>query len=219
MAAVTVDTALSVTATPSTTVVRKTGVDTALAVTATPTPGILRGVNLTAGLTVTASTTAVTNQRLSVGTALKVTATPKSALFPPVEYFTVTADLLAIVADYIDTDTHPDQQPISATITFTPRLSLGQVIWIPGQGVVLAPIKARFDTDGILRTIIGGTGVELTANTPILGLPTLIYDVAFTNIVYNKADQYIAPFAFTALTVGGGILDLASVTRLPPRIP
>lgn len=219
MAAVTIDTALTATATAADPIVHNAPVGTVLTVTATPASTILRGVNLSTALTVAATTTAVTNQRLSVGTALKVTATPKSALFPPVEYFTVTADLLAIVADYIDTDTHPDQQPISATITFTPRLSLGQVIWIPGQGVVLAPIRARFDTDGILRTIIGGTGVELTANTPILGLPTLIYDVAFTNIVYNKADQYIAPFAFTALTVGGGILDLASVTRLPPRIP
>jgi hypothetical protein len=216
MAAVTIDTTVNVTATPTVAEQHNAPISTGLAVTATPAVSILRTVNLSTGLTVTATGTPVMNQHMSIGTALKVTASPKTALYPQVEFFVVTSDLNAFVVDFIDPGTDPDIQPVSCTVTFTPRLGKGQVIWIPGQGVILAPIVARFDVDGILKTIQGDIGVKLVANTPVLGLDQLIWDVAFSNITYNKADQYIRPFAFPAPNAGGVTIDLATVTKLAP---
>lgn len=69
----------------------------------------------------------------------------------------LTATLTAIVVDYTDADDIPDQQRISGTVEFRPRIPTGKLLWLPTldppQGIVLAPIKARFDTDGVLRTI------------------------------------------------------------------
>ena len=99
-------------------------------------------------------------------------------------------------------------------------LPAGAVLWspqlVPPQGVMLAPVRGRVDSDGVLRTIVGGTGVELAANVPELGIDQLIYDVVFTNVVVNKADGYIAPFAFEAPTATT-TLDLAAITKLPPK--
>lgn len=73
------------------------------------------------------------------------------------EYFMLTATLTAIVTDYTDPDSDPDQQRISGTVEFRPRIPTGKLLWLPTldppQGVALAPIKARFDSDGVLRTI------------------------------------------------------------------
>lgn len=187
-----------------------------MTITAVTTPTATRTATIKTSLTATATPFSYFNQSLAIRTALTVTATRKPTLFPPVEYFTVVSDLVAIVTDYVDLGSDPDQQPISASVVFIPRLSVGQILWIPGQGVALAPIRARFDPDGVLRTIQGGTGVELVANTPILGLDELIYDVVFTNVIYDRNDQRIAPFAFTAPTVGSGVVDLSTVTKLAP---
>ncbi|MDP7729509.1 hypothetical protein [Mycobacterium sp. TY813] len=245
------------------------------------------------------------------------------------EFFTLTATLKAIVVDYTDPGDDPDIQPISATIELRPRIGAGKLVWVPAldppQGLALPSIKARFDTDGVLRTIqnapsneqqtitvstnpggapftlsfngsapsaaiprdatnttvqaaiealstvgasnvaisgpAGGpwvavfnddlgnedvpqlvpsttditvtttragtlaAGVKLTANTPDLNLGSydpasgtggLVYDCIFSNVVYNKALQGIHPFAFEAPTTGGGTIDLATVTKLPP---
>ena len=92
-------------------------------------------------------------------------------------FFTVTGTVNSVVVDYVDVDTHPDIKPVSAMVDFIPRLPRGSVIWSPGltppQGVMLPAIRARIDSDGILRTIVGGLGVELAANTPELGVDHL----------------------------------------------
>jgi hypothetical protein len=179
-------------------------------------------------LTVTAARSPLPNRSTTLASTLTATATARPGMFPPIEYFTLTADLNAIIVDYVDVGATPDVQPISATVEFRPRLPVGTIIWIPGQmqGVALAPIKARTDTDGYLKTIQGDIGVQLVANTPILGLGTydpttakggLVYDVIVTNVIYNKAEQVISPFAFAAPTVGGGTVDLSEVTKLPPK--
>ncbi|HJT95549.1 MAG TPA: hypothetical protein VJ777_27020 [Mycobacterium sp.] len=135
-------------------------------------------------------------------------------------FFTVTGTVNSVVVDYVDVDTHPDIKPVSAMVDFIPRLPRGSVIWSPGltppQGVMLPAIRARIDSDGILRTIVGGLGVELAANTPELGVDQLIYDVVFSKVVLNKSEGYIAPFAFEAPT-GTATLDLATMSRLPPK--
>ena len=77
---------------------------------------------------------------------------------PDLQWFRLVGQLTAIVADYVDADTHPDQRAISALIDIIPRIPKGTVLWCPTitppRGVVPAPIRARFDaTDGRLRTI------------------------------------------------------------------
>lgn len=135
-------------------------------------------------------------------------------------YFTVTGTLNSVVVDYVDVDTHPDIKPVSAMVDFIPRLPRGSVIWSPAltppQGVILPAIRARIDSDGVLRTIVGGLGVELAANTAELGLDQLIYDVVFSKVVLNKTDGYIAPFAFEAPTATA-TLDLTTLPKLPPK--
>lgn len=213
------DTTLAVTATTSTADTRKTLIDVNISPTATITTGIGRIIGLSTTIATTAAVTETTQASLKLSSTTPITADIETELFPPINSFTAVLDLTAIIADYTDVGTAPDRQPISCTITFTPRLGKGQIIWVPGMGVALAPIVARCDTDGVLRTIAGGNGVELIANTPILGLTQLIYDVTFTNVVYNKADQYIAPFAFEAPTTAGTVVDLSRVTKLDPKVP
>lgn len=76
---------------------------------------------------------------------------------PSLEFFQLTATLNAVIVDYTDAGDDPDIQPISATVEFRPRISTGKLIWAPTlnppQGIALPSIKARFDTDGVLRTI------------------------------------------------------------------
>lgn len=192
-------------------------ITTAQTVTAAPTPTAARTATIASALTVTATDTQFFNQGYQLASALSVKATAKPSVYPPVEFFTVLANLTAFVVDYVDVGYEPDQQPISATVSFVPRLSDGKILWLPGQGVVLATITARFDTDGTLKTIQGDPGVELVANTPILGLDELIYDVKFTNVVYGKADQVLSPFAFGAPTTAGAVVDLSTVEKLTPK--
>lgn len=243
------------------------------------------------------------------------------------EYFTLTATLTAVVVDYVDSDKDPDLQRISGTVDIIPRIPQGTLIWAPGltppQGIALATIRARFDTDGVLRTIqsnpidekqtitIGGTptggdtfvlnfdgedttplafnaplltvdaaiealpnvgatnitvsgtpgssyvvsyagalggadqpmlsatsswgggtavtvtttrpgtlggGVKLVANTADIALDDLYYDLKFSQVVYNRADQQISPFAIIAPTSGGGTVDLADAAKYPPKV-
>lgn len=178
---------------------------------------VTRSANLTANLTAGVRGAPFFNQGFGIAAALKVTANPTPSVYPPVEFFTVICNLTAFVVDYVDTGYAPDRQPISATIKFIPRLPAGTVLWLPGQGIVLATIKARFDTDGTLKTIQGDPGVQLVANTTILGLDALVYDVSFSNVVYAKADQSLQPFAFNASTVGGSVVDLSRVTKVDPK--
>ena len=77
---------------------------------------------------------------------------------PDLQWFRLTGQLTAIVSDYVDPDTHPDQRAISALVDIIPRQPKGTVLWCPTitppRGIVPAPIRARFDaTDGRLRTI------------------------------------------------------------------
>lgn len=85
------------------------------------------------------------------------------------EYFMLTATLTAIVVDYTDAGDTPDQQRISGTLELRPRIPTGKLLWLPTldppQGVALAPIKARFDTDGVLRTIQNAAVNELQTVT------------------------------------------------------
>lgn len=91
------------------------------------------------------------------------------------EYWTLTATLTAVNIDYVDSDLSPDLQRISGTVEIIPRLPAGALIWAPGltpkQGLALSTIRARFDTDGVLRTIVAGA-IDEQQTVTITGSPT-----------------------------------------------
>jgi hypothetical protein len=136
------------------------------------------------------------------------------------EYVTLTGSIGAIVVDYTDVDTHPDEQIVSGFCDIFPRLPVGTVLWAdvtPRRGLTLAPFRTRFDISqgGQLRTIVGGA-VEILACNDALPINELIYDLVFSEVRYNKADQYIKPFAIRTLTAAGTIdLTNPALERLP----
>lgn len=136
------------------------------------------------------------------------------------EYVTLTGKLGAIVVDYTDVDTHPDEQIVSGFCDLFPRVPEGEILWAnvtPKRGLALAPFRTRFDISqgGQLKTIVG-TAVEILACNDALPLDELIYDLVFSMVRYNKREQYIAPFAIRTLNATGTI-DLADpdLERLP----
>jgi hypothetical protein len=74
-------------------------------------------------------------------------------------------------------------------------------------------------TNATVQTLTEGdldAGVKLVANTSVLDLDELIYDVVFT---VPESDRILNPFAILAPTTTGVTVDLATVTKLPPREP
>lgn len=69
-------------------------------------------------------------------------------------------------------------------------------------------------TVSLLREGDLDAGVKLVANTTVLDLDELIYDVTF---VVPESDRIVNGFAFTAPTTAGTTIDLASVAKLPHR--
>lgn len=147
-------------------------------------------------------------------------------------YFTVTGDWYDVEnPPLIGSSTQPTFTIISALVTFTPRLPVGFTAYIQdldlGSGVhadtalAIAPIKARI-LSGQLETIdsSGAAGIQLLANTAALnlaeqGIPHLIYDVKFSNVIYAENVQTLTPFAFTAPTDSTPIcLTDPALTRL-----
>jgi hypothetical protein len=113
----------------------------------------------------------------------------------------------------------------SATTTYTDTGTAGTTATVPATNtaersantsLVLAPIMGRI-YDGELQTInqAGTPNIQLVANSAVLGLTSLIYDVSFTNVVYASAAQVLKNFAFTAPTTAS-IIDLSdpTLTRL-----
>lgn len=123
------------------------------------------------------------------------------------EYFMLTATLTAIVVDYTDTGDTPDEQRISGTVEFRPRIPTGKLLWLPTldppQGVALAPIKARFDTDGVLRTIQNAAINELQTVT-VTGDPfTLTYNGQTTGNIAQTATFAQVETSLEALSTVG----------------
>jgi hypothetical protein len=137
------------------------------------------------------------------------------------EYVTLTGQIGALVVDYVDADTHPDEQIVSGFCDLFPRRPAGEILWAdvtPRRGLALAPFRTRFDISqgGQLKTIVGGP-VEILACNAALPLDELIYDLVFSQVRYNKGPQYIPPFAIRTLK-STGTIDLTDPTleRLKP---
>lgn len=108
---------------------------------------------------------------------------------------------------YVDTGT----AGTTATVPVTNTAELST-----NTALAIAPIEARI-YGGELQTInqANTPGVELLANTSILGLSSLIYDVAFSDVVYASKVEVLTNFAFTAPTTAGTIdLSDPTLTRL-----
>lgn len=122
------------------------------------------------------------------------------------EYFLLTATLTAVIVDYTDEGDLPDLQRISGTVEFRPRIPTGKLLWCPTltppQGIALAPIKARFDTDGVLRTIQDAPVNEIQRVT-VTGDP-------FT-LTYNGQTTSNIPQGATAATVETTLEALSTV--------
>lgn len=83
--------------------------------------------------------------------------------------------------------------------------------------VPIAPITGRL-IDGSLRSLVIGdpVGVQLLANSAVLGLAELVYHVRFRNVTYGGAEQGLDSFAFTASTdTTAVVLSSTTLTRLP----
>jgi hypothetical protein len=113
-----------------------------------------------------------------------------------------------------------------STLTYVDTGTAGSTASPPGTNtaersantaLALAPVQARI-YQGELQTIdqADTPNIQLVANTAILGLTTLIYDVAFSNVVYAGNAQVLKNFAFTAPTTATTIdLGDPTLTRLP----
>lgn len=137
-------------------------------------------------------------------------------------YFTLTGNLRAVVVDYSDAGTAPDISNVTCTVDFIPRIPRGQLVWASGltppQGILLPPIRARFDGDGALHTIVGDLGVQLVANTADIDMDILWYDTVFSNLNFAKApdDALISAFSFQAPTTSLTV-DMSQLEKYPPK--
>jgi hypothetical protein len=99
--------------------------------------------------------------------------------------------------------------------------ALGSPEIIADTAVSIPTLTARI-WNGVLSTIdVADTpNFQLVANTPALGLSTLIYDVTFDSVTFNGGPQTIAPFAFVAPTYDEQIsLTDPDLTRLDYQSP
>lgn len=142
-------------------------------------------------------------------------------------YFTVEGDWYDVEAPATSGSTNtPQFLVVSAFVTFTARLAPGTVVYVPnldlGSGVsastavAIAPVTARI-YEGQLQTIdqADTPNIQLLANSTILGLTSLIYDVSFSDAVYAGNAQVLSNFAFTAPTTATTIsLTDPTLTRL-----
>jgi hypothetical protein len=95
----------------------------------------------------------------------------------------------------------------SATVPITNTAELSQ-----NTSLAIAPIQARI-YNGELQTIdqANTPNIQLLANSAVLGIPSLIYDVAFSNVIYASSAQVLSNFAFVAPT-SSTTIDLSDPT-------
>lgn len=132
-------------------------------------------------------------------------------------YFDVVQDSVQIViTDGSDAGHTPDIHQISGLVTFTPSVSEVQSSALDAT-VLLRPIQGRI-VNGVLCAIDGTVGIELVANTSVLGvLPEpLTYRVDYSRVVGDGGERSMRPFTFTAPTTAGITVNLNTVLRLQP---
>jgi hypothetical protein len=133
---------------------------------------------------------------------------------------------VAVLEANADLLTNPEGEGF-CEITVAPT-ALGSIQVAGNAAVSIPPLTARI-WNGVLSTIdFGDTpGFQLTANIPQLnigggsdGNGNLIYDVTFSLITFNGANQFLAPFAFIAPIDGAPVcLTDPGLERLPYQLP
>lgn len=98
------------------------------------------------------------------------------------------------------------------TVTFQGAYAGTDVPLLSSSGASLTP-----SGDVLIEPVTEGTqdlGVKLVANTSLIDLDELIYDIDFE---IPESDRIIKPFAILAPTTTAQTVDLATVTKLPHR--
>ena len=103
------------------------------------------------------------------------------------------------------------------TVTFQGQYEAVDVPLMTSSGASLTP-----SGEVLIETTQTGTsdlGVKLVANTALIDLDELIYDIDITvpDSDENTTDRVIRPFAIAAPTATGQTVDLATVEKLPHR--
>jgi hypothetical protein len=114
----------------------------------------------------------------------------------------------------------------TAAVTTTQAGSTGSPFTVTFQGAYAGTdVPVMVGTGGVsVSTSTGGTaalGVKLVANTTLIDLDELIYDVEFEvpddQLDDTEDGRIVKPFAIEAPTTAGQTVDLATVTKLPHR--
>jgi hypothetical protein len=114
----------------------------------------------------------------------------------------------------------------TATVTTTTPGSTGSPFTVSFIGALAASdVPQMTSTGGVtVTTATPGTadlGVKLVANTALLALDDLIYDIEFDvpddGLDDTTDDRILRPFAIAAPETTGVTIDLATVTKLPHR--
>lgn len=153
-------------------------------------------------------------------------------------FFTVEADLRAVVADLpTDSDYDGQQAPVSAVVTISPQINRGDIILATNAtprpvGYIPASVSAVVDAaDGRLKlrstTDAGATGftfapVRLLANSALLELDPatpLIYKVEFSQVTFFGRPGIIKPIFFEAPTTDVTINLIESGFSQPGQPP
>lgn len=141
------------------------------------------------------------------------------------QFFTLTGNLTAVIVDYVDIGVDPDLQKITATVEFIPRITPGQLVWASGlspkQGLALPTIKARFDTDGYLRTIVAQAKNEIQTVT-VTGSPTGSFPLTFggdTATIPFGSQSHVLEDALNALpSIGANNVSVGGPTGGPWQV-
>ena len=99
--------------------------------------------------------------------------------------------------------------------------TVGSAEIIADTAIAIPPLTAAI-YNGVLSAIdyADTPGFQLPANVAALNLAQLIYDVTFTNVTFNDATQFLAPFAFAAPSDTTPVcLTDPDLTRLPYQPP
>lgn len=149
--------------------------------------------------------------------------TAASSLTPSgtVTVTTTTAGLGVIGGTVVsDTTVTPVYLTPSGTVTVATTVagSTGTPYTVSFTGTLAATDVAQMTATGATVTTVtpgtGDLGVKLIANTALLDLDELIYDIEFD---IPQRDRVLQPFAILAPTTTGQVLDLSTVPRLPHR--
>ena len=132
---------------------------------------------------------------------------------PELTYFDVVQDDVQVLQTNDSSGHTPEVHQISALVTFTPSITEIQSSALDAT-ILLRPIQGRI-VSGELCAIDGTIGIELVANTEVLGtLPKpLTYRVDYSKVVFDGAERSMKSFAFQALT-GPGTVNFNAVERL-----